>query len=143
MFINLNLCQTNEGFYTILPQNISLGEFQGDIAIPNQEEIENYRKELLEGLQVEEEGLTDYIRKKSKQDPTLDSPSFNDPADNTALFKSGKTGQDLKSTSFTRISNQTNFWKSKQIQNPKKNVTKFGTETIVVDPAKVKMDENR
>jgi hypothetical protein len=64
------------------------GNFQGDIAIPDsdffkpvskpppttklnkslQEEVERLKKEvLLEGLQVEEEGLTDILRKRTKQ----------------------------------------------------------------------------
>ncbi|CAH0558868.1 unnamed protein product [Brassicogethes aeneus] len=70
------------------------GHFLDDIAIqsqvqPNkltkdevifQEEVEKYKKEVLEGLQVEEEGLTNYLRKKSKQIPN-ENPvrASNDP----------------------------------------------------------------
>lgn len=68
--------------------------FQGDIAIPNidylkppqapstskinkslQEEVERLKKEvLLEGLQVEEEGLTEMLRKRTKQPLPLEKP---------------------------------------------------------------------
>lgn len=68
--------------------NFVSGNFQGDIAIPDvdyfkptntapttskinkslQEEVERLKKEvLLEGLQVEEEGLPDILRKRTKQ----------------------------------------------------------------------------
>lgn len=73
----------------------------GDIAIPNvnydqawdaarlnkslQQEVERLKQEvLLEGLQVEEEGLTDIIRKRTKQPPPetddTKSNSYNDPS---------------------------------------------------------------
>jgi hypothetical protein len=76
------------------------GSFVGDIAIPNikydtresgklnktlQQEVEQLKQEvLLEGLQVEEEGLTDVLRKRTKQ-PIPESEqkartnSYNDP----------------------------------------------------------------
>lgn len=62
---------------------LTSGSFMGDIAMPNtnyeteyeikrnistQQELEKLKKEVyLEGLQVEEEGLTDVLRKKIKQ----------------------------------------------------------------------------
>lgn len=77
------------------------GNFQGDIAIPDsdfyrtatrspeikinkslQEEVERLKKEvLLEGLQVEEEGMPDILRKRTKQPLALsqDKPKkYND-----------------------------------------------------------------
>lgn len=72
----------------------------GDIALPDneettsiikskskdailQEEVEKYKQEVLEGLQIEEEGLTDLIRKKTKQSPPESSTprSYNEPLD--------------------------------------------------------------
>lgn len=97
--------------------------FQGDIAIPDvdynykktqtqssskinkslQEEVEKLKKEvLLEGLQVEEEGLTDMLRKRTKQPASLQEKSkkYNDatlqakvlPAglDKSVALKNGK-----------------------------------------------------
>lgn len=76
-----------------------LGGFMGDIALPNidyerelsydksklQDEVEKYKQEVLEGLQIEEEGLTAYIRKKTKQSSTLVTQrNYNDPIDNDA-----------------------------------------------------------
>lgn len=69
----------------------------GDIALPNinydrelslqkphtQEEVEKYKQEVLEGLQIEEEGLTAFIRKKSKQASIFTTQRiYNDPIDN-------------------------------------------------------------
>lgn len=86
----------------------------GDIAVPNldqypikqeilQQEVEKYKQEVLEGLQIEEEGLTDIIRKKTKQTIPLVTPrSYNDPVDYeissgaNSLIKSHKNGQLLK-----------------------------------------------
>lgn len=77
------------------------GNFQGDIAIPDvdynykkipstskinkslQEEVEKLKKEvLLEGLQVEEEGLTEILRKRTKQHTPLiqEKPKKNNDA---------------------------------------------------------------
>lgn len=41
-----------------------------------QTELEEYKRDILEGLQVEEEGLTDLLRKKMKQ-VSLEAPSKN------------------------------------------------------------------
>lgn len=49
-----------------------------------QEELERYKKEVLEGLQIEEEGLTDLVRKKTKQ--TSNTRSYNDPVDGSAAY---------------------------------------------------------
>lgn len=82
----------------------------GDIAIPLneqtlnpkikksalQEEVEKYKQEVLEGLQIEEEGLTDYIRKKTKQPVPI--TNYNDPFDNLSVDPSHKNGQILKSS---------------------------------------------
>lgn len=76
--------------------------FMGDIAISNvkydevwdssrlnktlQQEVEQLKQEVfLEGLQVEEEGLTDILRKRTKQAIPIEqqkarSNSFNDPS---------------------------------------------------------------
>lgn len=47
-----------------------------------QEELEKYKRDVLEGLQVEEEGMTDYLRRKTKHitDQKL-ATSANDPSD--------------------------------------------------------------
>lgn len=93
------------------------GQFMGDIALPDitytkrtkeeerlQEEVEKYKQEVLEGLQIEEEGLTDFIRKKTKQQSQhLTSRSYNDPIDNFSGFLSShKNGQVLK-PSYTSV----------------------------------------
>lgn len=70
-------------FFICTTYYLFTGEFMGDIAVADaiyetewrsqhnktiQEEIERLKHEVLqEGLQVEEEGLTDIIRKKTKQ----------------------------------------------------------------------------
>lgn len=70
------------------------GDFMGDIALPNinydhqwqqqklnktfQQELEQLKQEVYhEGLQVEEEGLTDIIRKKTKLPPDTNPISSN------------------------------------------------------------------
>ncbi|XP_045765857.1 tolloid-like protein 1 isoform X1 [Maniola jurtina] len=87
--------------------------FQGDIAIPDidyfkpantapsaskinkslQEEVERLKKEvLLEGLQVEEEGLTDILRKRTKQPLPLSqekSKKYNEASINTKVIPPG------------------------------------------------------
>lgn len=87
-----------------------LDEFLGDIAIPLneeplaklkipnlQEEIEKYKQEVLEGLQIEEEGLTDYFRKKTKQNsPLNNTEKYNDPTGHISINQNGhKNGQSL------------------------------------------------
>ncbi|CAH0558861.1 unnamed protein product [Brassicogethes aeneus] len=70
------------------------GGFMGDIALPDiqytkpkqslqQEEVEKYKQEVLEGLQIEEEGMSDYLRKKTKQPSIVASSprSLNDPVE--------------------------------------------------------------
>ncbi|KAI5646440.1 astacin (Peptidase family m12A) domain-containing protein [Phthorimaea operculella] len=115
--------------------------FQGDIAIPDvdykykpaqtntptpskinkslQEEVERLKKEvLLEGLQVEEEGLPDILRKRTKQPVPLEKPKkYNDASlmtkalpsglDKSLLMKNGKIppGESIENT--TILSNQT------------------------------------
>lgn len=66
-----------------------------------QEEIEKYKQEVLEGLQIEEEGLTDFIRKKTKQSPPLNNTQkYNDPTGDIYInSKNNKNGQVLKSIS--------------------------------------------
>ncbi|KAK4882987.1 hypothetical protein RN001_006306 [Aquatica leii] len=86
--------------------------FVGDIAITNrhyvrddfkkgqdlQEEVEKHKKEVLEGLQIEEEGLTDLMRKKTKQSsPVVSLRSYNDLLDETVTAPSYKNGQILQS----------------------------------------------
>lgn len=52
-----------------------------------QEELEKLKKEVyLDGLQVEEEGLTDILRKKIKQVPLQDSLKGNDKLLNEAMI---------------------------------------------------------
>lgn len=87
------------------------GGFLGDIALPNieyeqemlyeksslQSEVEKYKQEVLEGLQIEEEGLTQYIRKKMKQ-PSIfvTQRTHNDPTDHVSVIdESEKKNQRL------------------------------------------------
>lgn len=84
------------------------GGFMGDIALPNinydrelnqdkthkQDEVEKTKQELLEGLQIEEEGLTAYIRKKTKQ-PSPFVPS-NDPVDSVEEIIKKKNYEEFK-----------------------------------------------
>lgn len=93
-----------------------VGEFMGDIALPNinydhqwqqqklnktfQQELEQLKQEVYhEGLQVEEEGLTDIIRKKTKLPPDTNpisssshshshanKNSHNEPSKNDAII---------------------------------------------------------
>ncbi|GLV41047.1 tolkin [Carabus blaptoides fortunei] len=89
------------------------GGFMGDIALPNveyerellkeesnlQREVEKYKQEVLEGLQIEEEGLTEYIRTKAKQ-PSIfvTQRNYNDPIDNDGVIdETGKKNQMLNS----------------------------------------------
>lgn len=77
----------------------------GDIALPNinyehqwqqqkfynktfQQELEQLKQEVYnEGLQVEEEGLTDIIRKKTKLPPDTNPVSYNNaPSKNDAIL---------------------------------------------------------
>lgn len=80
------------------------GEFMGDIALPNinyehqwqqqklnktfQQELEQLKQEVYhEGLQVEEEGLTDIIRKKTKLPPDTNPIASNsEPSKNDAIL---------------------------------------------------------
>lgn len=141
---------------TIYSKCILLGEFQGDIAIPFieripehkrnstklQEEIEKYKQEILEGLQVEEDGLTEYIRKKSKQDLANPySKKYNDPNrdilintdDNTKTLKSytilNKNKIDHKGDEFKEVkipeNNNKNVTSSSNIKNHKKSFIQY------------------
>lgn len=114
--------------------------FQGDIAIPNvdyfkpptsapvnkinkslQEEVERLKKEvLLEGLQVEEEGLPDILRKRTKQPLPLSQEKpkkYNEAVlmtkalppglDKSLLLKNGKLPPDEMLDNYTNSFNQT------------------------------------
>ncbi|CAG9768768.1 unnamed protein product [Ceutorhynchus assimilis] len=97
------------------------GNFLGDIAIPEaftpkpkikhsllQEEVEKYKQEVLEGLQIEEEGLTDYIRKKTKQASNVDSlKSNNDPFEKMYTSTSHKNKQILNGGFGSRLLSST------------------------------------
>ncbi|XP_045475772.1 tolloid-like protein 1 [Harmonia axyridis] len=92
------------------------GGFLGDIALSDedykkfmkdpdfQKEVEKYKQEVLEGLQIEEEGLTDLLRKKTKHPPAYDDLiGSNDPLEVNQDFtsnKNGKNGQVLKSNNY-------------------------------------------
>lgn len=99
----------------------------GDIALPIkpkpkdsllQEEVEKYKQEVLEGLQIEEEGLTDLIRKKTKQPAPVPTPrSYNDPFDDVSMPNSAqKNGQILK----PGLPNQKN--ETKKIRHNKRHI---------------------
>lgn len=99
----------------------------GDIALPDanyqtewslknnksaqQEELEKLKKEVyLDGLQVEEEGLTDILRKKIKQAPLQDdSLKHNDKLLNEAMIVRLCHGIVRSSLAHFRLRNQ--FWK--------------------------------
>ncbi|KAF9797031.1 hypothetical protein SFRURICE_006906 [Spodoptera frugiperda] len=118
----------------------STDNFQGDIAIPNvdyfkpptsapvnkinkslQEEVERLKKEvLLEGLQVEEEGLPDILRKRTKQPLPLSQEKpkkYNEAVlmtkalppglDKSLLLKNGKLPPDEMLDNYTNSFNQT------------------------------------
>ncbi|XP_030767675.1 tolloid-like protein 2 [Sitophilus oryzae] len=89
------------------------GSFLGDIALPDeeiapkpklkhsllQEELEKYKQEVLEGLQIEEEGLNEFNRKISKQPPDVFGYSNgNDPLDD--LGTPQRKSYSLKSYAF-------------------------------------------
>jgi hypothetical protein len=97
------------GKFLIKCNIIFAGSFMGDIALPDvnyesewslknnksaqQEEIEKLKKEVyLDGLQVEEEGLTDILRKKIKQAPNHDDSlkNNNDKLLNEAMIVSNE-----------------------------------------------------
>lgn len=64
-----------------------------------QREVEKYKQEVLEGLQIEEEGLTEYIRTKTKQ-PSIfvTQRNYNDPIDNDGVIdETSKKNQMLNS----------------------------------------------
>ncbi|RVE47431.1 hypothetical protein evm_007941 [Chilo suppressalis] len=116
------------------------GNFQGDIAISDadffkptskpppsnkinkslQEEVERLKKEvLLEGLQVEEEGLTDILRKRTKQPVLLEKPKkYNDATlyskvlptglDKSISLKNGKLPPGEMLENITNVSNESN-----------------------------------
>lgn len=130
------------------------GHFLGDIALPDisyskrtkeeanfQAEVEKYKQEVLEGLQIEEEGLTDFIRKKTKQpsEPRVTSRSYNDPFDNFNSFLSNrKNGQDLKA-SFAHIDDILLTNKSKIVNNNNNNIkSTMSTPDITTEKTKIR-----
>ncbi|CAG9855331.1 unnamed protein product [Phyllotreta striolata] len=59
-----------------------------------QKEIEKYKQDILDGLQIEEEGLTDYLRKKTKQATSITLPKhYNDPFDSVPVNSGQKNEQ--------------------------------------------------
>lgn len=119
------------------------GHFLGDIALPDvtyskktkeeedlQAEVEQYKREVLEGLQIEEEGLTDFIRKKTKQqtEPRAASRSYNDPFANFSGFSSNtKNGQILKA-GYTRVEDITITNNNNKTQNANNSETATSTD---------------
>lgn len=84
-------------------------------------EIEKYKQEVLEGLQIEEEGLTEYFRKKIKQDqPIINSVNYNEPVQTTFFTTNRKASQilktpphiDMKNTNETQTKNNNSSTKS-------------------------------
>ncbi|KAK5650137.1 hypothetical protein RI129_001166 [Pyrocoelia pectoralis] len=113
--------------------------FVGDIAISKpeyskevlrkeqllQEEVEQHKKEVLEGLQIEEEGLTDLMRKKTKQpSAVVPSRSYNDLIEDSVFEVPLKNGQILQSSTYDL--------KSKLVYNHdnKINITKTAPKRI-------------
>lgn len=79
---------------------------------------------MLEGLQIEEEGLTDYMRKKTKQPADIIiSRTNNDPFDNVYTGTSHKNGQTLKGYSSSRsfINRKINTGQSTYLHNEEDN----------------------
>ncbi|XP_018321358.1 bone morphogenetic protein 1-like isoform X2 [Agrilus planipennis] len=122
--------------------------FQGDIAISgydygsykksdiHQEEIEQYKQEVLEGLQIEEEGLTDLIRKKAKQLPPSPKTNNNDPIDYNPIVPSlYKNGQILKRKPQNGVQNNysTTTDNPENIQETLDNQTKK-VKSLIYDP---------
>lgn len=110
--------------------------FFGDIALADQDfqklvfknidlqkEVERYKQEVLEGLQIEEEGLTDLIRKKTKQPPPIVDPShINEPFDesthsNKKYLKNGQTLRSSKSLKQSAFKSNFNNSLKKDVEN--------------------------
>nr|XP_023021404.1 tolloid-like protein 2 [Leptinotarsa decemlineata] len=123
-------------------------QFLGDIALPLndqspkrkyediQQEIEKYKQDILDGLQIEEEGLPDFLRKKTKLSSSLPSENYNDPFDNLSIDTGHKNGQVLKS--YSDLNNQAKseenpFAKDNKMnrtENPSKGKSEATTEKV-------------
>lgn len=69
-----------------------------------QEELERYKKEVLEGLQIEEEGLTDLVRKKTKQASSTDTTrSYNDPVDGASTYANNNIKDQILKNSLNNL----------------------------------------
>lgn len=97
-----------------------------------QEAVEQYKQEVLEGLQIEEEGLTDYIRKKSKQpSSSITSKNYNDPFDSLQVDSTvHKNGQVLKS--YETITSKYNRTKIKTDNKNHDSEEQLTTDTQII-----------
>lgn len=92
---------------------------------------------MLEGLQIEEEGLTDCIRKKTKQDATLpNSASFNEPLENSISVKSAEKKQILKS--FSTLNANYDKTNTQKIESIRYNTTENDMNSGSIDSSKTK-----
>lgn len=87
----------------------------GDMALPNinyEQEYLQLKKEVSEGLQVEEEGLTDYLRIKLKQAAphleTTTKPHYNDP-DKGGVAQKNTAEASMQSPDTTLLLKKTGF----------------------------------
>lgn len=98
-------------------------DYLHDIKDPLLEEVTKYKQEVLEGLQIEEEGLTDLVRKKTKQHSsiiTTNSRNYNDPVETGTIEGSVKNGQILKSNLPNDDNNNNYHYKKTNETNDKK-----------------------
>ncbi|KAK9878934.1 hypothetical protein WA026_003756 [Henosepilachna vigintioctopunctata] len=133
--------------------------FIGDIALSDdnyqkflknaefQKELEKYKQELLEGLQIEEEGLTEFVKKKTKQSSSFqDIVRSNEPLEpetNIKIEKSNKYGQLLKTDYLNNfpISNSGNVTEAK-VKGTEKYSPVFKNEKIFQEPSKKMSTDN-
>lgn len=83
--------------------------------------MEKYKQEVLEGLQIEEEGLTAFIRKKTKQ-ASIFQNNYNDPFDNN------NSNLDETISDNKKLQQKINLKSSNQNYQKKKNVTNSNTD---------------
>lgn len=111
-----------------------------------QKEVEKYKQEVLEGLQIEEEGLTDLLRKKTKHPSThQDTVSPNDPLEGNQDFtnnKDGKHGQMLKFSNDQPTPDAKIKIDVEQVVTIPKNITDANDEKTKKQELKQNLNEN-
>lgn len=99
-----------------------------------QSEVEKYKQEVLEGLQIEEEGLTQYIRKKMKQPSIFVTQRIhNDPIDHASVID----GSTKKNQRFNINSNK--YKLQKQLQRNQEGASEINANTNYTDDAQERL----